>query len=161
MTRPPIREPTMPFIVAGGKHYAKTMPLMRMISKKLGKYEGANDEENHLLDVYSDMVTDWGNKWALAVFVLGGGEALEKHGREDVPKLYKTWNDVLSDAPNGPYLLGDRVSYADFALYHILEDDKSSDLLTTKADDYPRIHAFMKEMESRPKLSKYFATDRE
>jgi glutathione S-transferase len=132
---------------------------MRVLSKKLGKYEGRNEKENELLDVCSDMILDWGFKWAIALF-FGKDEDYAKHGKEELPKLYKSWNDILSDSPSGPYVLGDHISYVDFGLYHIIEDDQSADLLKGNKTEYPHLVKFIEAMNSRPNLSKYLATER-
>lgn len=151
-----IRAPTMPFITLDGKYYGKTVPLMRFISKKLGKYQGENDDEEQLLDSYTDIIMDWAGKWAGAIFG-NNEETLKSYRAEYVPQSHKTWDDILSDVTSGPYLLGDRISYADFALYHILEDDNEAQV---DATSYPHLAAFVQAIQARPNLSKYLATDR-
>lgn len=151
-----IRAPTMPFITIDGKYYGKTVPIMRFLSKKLGKYEGANDDEAQLLDSYTDVVMDWVGKWAGALFS-NSEETLKSYKEEYAPQAYKTWNDILSDVTSGPYLLGDKITYADFALYHALEDDSDAKV---NAESYPHLAAFTQAIQARPNLNKYFATGR-
>ncbi|KAL0576430.1 hypothetical protein ABG067_008931, partial [Albugo candida] len=122
----------------------------------LGQYEGQNDDENQLLDAYTDLVLDWANKWATALFS-GNEELSKKHETEYVPQALNTWNDILSDVTSGPFILGDRITYADFALYHVLEDASP---VSIDAQVHPHIAAFTKAIDSRHNLSKYLASER-
>lgn len=54
-------------------------------------------------------------------------------------------------------LLGESISYADFALYHMLEDDFS---LNFDDIEYLYIATFVEAVQNRPNLKVYFATDR-
>jgi glutathione S-transferase len=150
-----IRAPTMPYITIDGKYYGKTLPLLRLISHKLGKYGGRNEEEAHLVDAYTDIVMDWAGKWAEALFGSNAEEALKTYKETTIPEFMNTFEDILSDT-EGPYLLGQEISYADFALYHLLEDDGSA----IDASTHPRLTAFVQAIENRPNIKAYLATDR-
>lgn len=128
---------------------------MKYISLKLGKYAGSNNEEFQLLDAYSDVISDWVAKWVSALF--SGDEALLKsYKKEYLPQQLELWNTILSDSIS-PYILGDEISYADFALYHILGDN---DDLKSNDVKYPNIEVFLDAVRARPNISKYFAAGR-
>ncbi len=154
-----IRGPTLPYITVDGKYYGKTIPIMRFLSKKLGKYEGQNDDENQLLDSYSDLLADWASIWIDATFFGSSEDSHKIHVAKVLPQNLSLWNDILSDTTSGPFLLGDRITYPDFFLYHMLEDEISLSS-SINADTHPHIAAFMKAIEARPNLSKYLASDR-
>jgi glutathione S-transferase len=150
-----VRGPTMPYLSVDGKYYGKTLPIMRFISHKLGKYEGRNDEENQLLDAYSDAIMDWAFRWAIASFNDPTEEQKQNYKDNVAANAYKLFEDVLSDT-EGPYLLGENISYADFVLYHMMEDDGSA----INAVSQPYLSAFVQAIQSRPNMKKYLATDR-
>lgn len=148
-----VRAPTMPYITVDGEYYGKTVPVMRFLSHKLGQYEGSNEKEVQLLDAYSDMIMDWAFRWATGIF---GDEAqLKTYKETHAVNNYKNFEEILSDN-EGPYLLGDKVSYADFILYHMIEDDGSA----IDAASQPHLSAFINAIENRPNLKKYLATER-
>ncbi|KAI7890511.1 glutathione S-transferase [Mucor mucedo] len=151
-----IRAPTMPFITIDGKYYGKTFPTMRYLSKKLNKYEGSNDDETQLLDVYTDIVGDWTLKWSASSFGAFTEEASKNYKENIRPQFHNTFNDILSDT-KGPFLLGENISYADFALYHILEDDIEGEV---NVKTLPYLSAFFEAVQNRPNLKTYLATDR-
>lgn len=150
-----IRGPTMPYILVNGEYYGKTVPIMRFISRKLGKYEGRNDQENQLLDAYSDAIMDWAFRWAMASFGDVTEEQKQTYKDTHAANAYKSFEEILSDT-EGPYLLGENISYADFVLYHMMEDDGSA----IDAATQPHLSAFVQAVESRPNMKKYLATDR-
>lgn len=151
-----VHEPTMPYITVDDKVYNKTMPIMRFLSRKLGQYEGQDDEENQILDAYTDMVNDWIQRWVKVTFNDPAEDLVKTYREETAPKTFKTWNDILADK-NGPYILGERISYADFVLFHMLEDDTFIEICPKT---YPHLSTFFETMKNRPNLKKYLATDR-
>jgi hypothetical protein len=135
--------PTMLFIITTNrKHYNKTLPL---ISKKLNKYQGNNDDKNQLADAYTDAVMYWSTKSAIAFY--GADEEAKKVYRQEVaPKEYTHWKDVLSES--GFCLLGEEISYADVALYHTLKDDCNAQ---ADKETYPHLAAFVNAVQNRLK----------
>lgn len=151
-----VRDPTMPYIIMDGKYYSKTTPLLRFLSRKLNKYEGSNDDEVQLLDAYADILMDWSTKWACTTFGSFTEAAMKTYKEETGPKYYKTFNDILSDRP-GPFLLGETITYPDFILYHVMEDDSN---VTFDGKAFPHLNAFVDAIRNRPNLKTYLATER-
>lgn len=148
-----IRAPTMPYITVDGKYYGKTVPVMKYITQKLGgQYEGRNEDEVQLLDAYTDSIMDWMNNYVTYAFRDGDADT---YLNKQAPEAYKTFNDILSDV-KGPYILGDYISYADFLLYHVIEEEPTE----VTAENYPHVYEFIQAIENRPNLKKYLATDR-
>lgn len=151
-----IRNPTMPYVTIDGKYYGKTAPVLRFLSHKLGKYEGDNEDEAQILDAYTDMMNDWIYKWVKTITGNPTEELLTTYREETCPDIFKTWDNILSDT-KGPFLLGDKISYADFNLFHMLEDDTTIKL---SGETYPHLTTFVEAVSNRPNLKKYLATDR-
>lgn len=155
-TEEKIPKPTLPFITIDGKYYGKTGPILKLLSRRLNKYGGSNDDEAQLLDVYTDMVCDWTLVWVAASFGLYNGSAVKNYQENTRVQFHKSFNDILSTT-KGPFLLGEEISYADFALYHILEDDAEGEV---NVHTLPYLSTFFKAVGDRPNLKTYLATDR-
>ncbi|RCI04010.1 hypothetical protein CU098_011149 [Rhizopus stolonifer] len=153
-----IHKPTLPYITIDGKYYGNTAPIMRFISKKLDKYQGKDEDEAQLVDAYADTVTDDITRWAAANF-RGIEQLTQKYNEVDRPQAFETYERILGSKP-GPYLLGEEVSYADFFLYHYLEDDASAFEASDFKSTHPHLAAFIEAIQNRPNLKKYLATDR-
>ncbi|KAG0738904.1 hypothetical protein G6F65_005311 [Rhizopus arrhizus] len=148
-------DPTMPYITIGGKHYFKTLPAMRVIAKKLGKYNGENEEEEYLLDAYSDSMNDWMTKWGTALFV-GNEETLKTYKETHRVNAHKMLNRMFS-LNKGPYVLGEKITYIDFFIYHILDDDTKTIVdieaeAHVDAETYPHVATFIEAFKNRPNL---------
>lgn len=144
--------PTLPCIEVGGKRFNKTVAIMRYISVKLGnKYHGSTDEENQLLDAISDITDDWFEALKNSFF---GSEELKIKQRDVVTPQYLDIFEKYYSVENGPYILGDKISYADILVYHMIDDDSARDRLT----DSPNLTKFVEAFEARPNIKEYLAT---
>ncbi|CEP19235.1 hypothetical protein [Parasitella parasitica] len=148
--------PTLPFIMINNKYYGKTIPIMKYISNKLGKYIATNDEDAHLVDSYADIVMGWIDRWANAYFWNPNDQTIEKYENHQVGQAYDDFENILANS-GGPYLLGTNITYPDFALFHMIEDDGNA---ANKSSTHPHVAAFINKMESRPNLKLYLKTDR-
>ncbi|KAG2230815.1 glutathione S-transferase [Thamnidium elegans] len=143
---------TLPYIEVGGKKFGRTVPIMRYISVKLGnKYHGANDEENQILDSAADIIGDWFESAKLAFN--GSNEDKKKYVEVDTPRFLDIFERYLS-AQEGPYILGEKISYSDFLIYHRLDDDMALDRLA----DYPNLTKFVQSFVERPNIKKHLAS---
>nr|AAL02368.1 class gamma glutathione S-transferase [Cunninghamella elegans] len=140
---------TLPAVEIDGKFYNKTTPAMRFLGKKLGKYVGKNDEENYFLDTAADLVRDW-LVTAFKVFRETDEEKLKEHFENDTKKYLGIFNDIYGEH-QGPYILGEEITYPDFLVYHLLDDDKALDHLA----DYPNLQQFVNTFTQRPNLKSY------
>jgi hypothetical protein len=50
---------TIPYIETGEKMFCGTVPILRYLSTKLGKYNGSNAEEVQYIDTIVDVAEDW------------------------------------------------------------------------------------------------------
>ncbi|CAO3691003.1 unnamed protein product [Rhizopus stolonifer] len=143
--------PTMPFITVGDKYYGKTAPIIRFIAKKLGKYNGVNDDEEQLLDAYADTVLDWAGKWAAAIFS-GNEENIKTYEETHRVTAQSSVNSMLAST-EGPYIFGEKITYVDFMIYHMADDDTKA---VVDAKAYPHLHKLLEAIRSRPSLKKHF-----
>jgi glutaredoxin len=149
--------PTLPFITINGKYFGKAIPTMRYISNKLGMYVASNDEDTQLVDSYADIVMGWVDRWANAYFWNPNDETIKKYETVQIAEAYTDFENILATR-KGPYLLGETITYPDFALFHMMEED---DTVADKTSTHPNVDAFIKAMQNRPNLKQYLATDRQ
>nr|AAL02369.3 class gamma glutathione S-transferase 2 [Cunninghamella elegans] len=143
---------TLPAVEIDGKFYNKTAPTMRFLGKKLGKYVGKNDEENYFLDTAADLVRDYFQTW-IKIIKETDEEKLKEHFENDTKKYLGIFNDIYGEH-QGPYILGEEITYPDFLVYHLLDDDKALDHLA----DYPNLQQFVNTFTRRPNLVAYFTS---
>ena len=81
----------------------------------------------------------------------------------DRPGYLKGINQQLQRNPasaGGPYILGQKISYADFVLYQICHDEKLTQNGQAGLKEYPRLAQLADAMESRPNIKSFLASDR-
>ncbi|KAG1472193.1 hypothetical protein G6F56_001690 [Rhizopus delemar] len=144
---------SLPYIKMGDKVFGRTVPIMRYLSAKMDyKYHGSTEEENFQLDVISDMTDDWFEHMKNAFF---GDDAKKKHHAETQrPGWLAKFEKYYSDNTEGPYILGNKITYSDFLIYHLIDDDSARDLLS----DYPNLKIFAEAFEARPNIKEYLKT---
>lgn len=103
------RAPVLPYVVTkSGELYTRVAPLMRTISKSVGKYAPKDAHDEYLVDSYSDLTLDWRVKWVQRYFVDADTKEVEDAYVKELEWQYSTWNAILGDR-NGPYVLGQEV----------------------------------------------------
>ncbi|KAI8147291.1 class gamma glutathione S-transferase [Fennellomyces sp. T-0311] len=142
----------VPFIEYEGKIYGGSTPILRFLSKKLGKYHGTNDDDEHYIDMAADFSKDWHITSLKALF--SQDQAVkETFVNVDEPKHYERFERVYG-LRGGPYLMGDEITYADFLVYHNIDNDGRR----YKLEKYPNLDKFVKAYEARPNLKEYIST---
>ncbi|KAI8920557.1 glutathione S-transferase [Entophlyctis helioformis] len=142
---------SLPVLELNGRNYTQSLPLLRLMADKLGKYAGSNDDERYFVDQVADIYIDWRRSW---VTTLGGSaEALKTHQTEALPRCYAAFEFFLAKY-DGPFVLGTDFSYADIALYQALNDDGSLESASLAAQ-YPRLAALAHATAARPNIAKY------
>ncbi|CAO0796550.1 unnamed protein product [Mucor circinelloides] len=144
---------TLPFIETNGQKFVKAPAIMRYISTKLGgKYHGSTPEENQLLDVVAELNDVWFEHLKNSFF--GSEEMKVKYANETLPAQISLFEKYYSDR-EGPYLLGEKLTYADILVYHMIDDGGARSKLD---GDAPHLLKFVEAFEERPNLKKYFAS---
>ncbi|RKP25046.1 glutathione S-transferase [Syncephalis pseudoplumigaleata] len=140
---------TVPFMELEGRVYVHQLPILRFLARRLGKYEGSDPESVYFVDSFGDLLADLHQAWGAAYF--GKDNVVQTFTEEHVPRYRTSINSYLAKH-DGPYLLGDEPTYADFKLLALLHDIK--DL----SDGSPHMSQFMDAMQARPGVSKYMST---
>ncbi|KAI8056646.1 glutathione S-transferase [Syncephalis plumigaleata] len=141
---------TLPIMELDGKNYVHHLPILRVLARQLGKYGGNNDYETYEIDSYADLLNDFTKAWIASNW--GDENVKAKYAKEQQPRYLDGVNRFLAQH-EGPYLLGNEISYADFKLQTILMDIKLASF-----DDYPNIKAFSEAIRARSGVAKYIST---
>jgi prostaglandin-H2 D-isomerase / glutathione transferase len=74
---------------------------------------------------------------------------------EVVPAFYKIFDTYYSRDTSGPYLLGDRVTYVDFAVFQALDNDTAVGAEPASVPE--SLKALRKAISERPNVKAYIA----
>ncbi|KAJ3011026.1 UNVERIFIED_CONTAM: hypothetical protein HDU68_001862, partial [Siphonaria sp. JEL0065] len=132
----------IPTLQIGDLVLTQSIPILRFVAKKIGKYGGSNDLEAYKLDQFSDVAIDWRFSFA---------KQRDIHPVA-IPRFYNTFENLLV----GPFILGEEFSYADAILYQALHDDGSLGNESRLAE-YPKLQKFVAAFEARPRIAEYLA----
>ncbi|KAI9498767.1 hypothetical protein BDB00DRAFT_799457 [Zychaea mexicana] len=150
---------TLPYVEIEGRYYGGSTPLLRLLSKKLGKYRGSgSDDDEYFLDAATDLCLDWRNAANKVLFAKKTNgdvvKAKEYYVQTDAVKHYGRFDEAYS-LHDGPYLLGQEISYPEFLVYHIIYNDGRT---KQGLDKYPNLARFIKAFEERTNLKEYVTT---
>ncbi|KAJ5361123.1 Glutathione S-transferase/chloride channel C-terminal [Penicillium brevicompactum] len=142
----------LPALEYGGLVITQHIPILRYLSRELGAYDGTTNWEKYLVDAVSDIYVDWRSQW---VAILKG---VTEAYRNYVPTYYDLLAQYYSDV-DGPYLLGDKITYADFAVYQSIDNDKRTGTLPETLS--PALTRLVEAIETRPNISTYIEETRD
>ncbi|KAF5685934.1 tol [Fusarium circinatum] len=145
------RTGSLPSLEYKGLILTQHIPTLRFLSRDLGKYDGQTNEDKYLVDAVSDIYVDWRSQW---VANLKG--ATDEYKNEFLPKYYDLIAKYYSDR-EGPYLLGDEVSYTDFAIYQSIDNDTRTKTIPSKIPDV--LLKFKEVFEARPNIAEYIKSE--
>ncbi|KAG8357047.1 hypothetical protein FVEN_g4930 [Fusarium venenatum] len=123
------------------------IPILRFLSRELGKYDGQTSQDKYLVDAMADIYIEWRSGWASNL-----SNASEDYKNKTVPKYYDLLEKYYSER-EGPYLLGDEVSYADFAVYMSIDNDTRTKTIPSKIPDV--LLKLKEAFENRPNIAEY------
>ncbi|KAF5723468.1 glutathione S-transferase P 10 [Fusarium mundagurra] len=137
----------LPSVEYKGKVLTGHVPILRYLSRELGAYDGTANDDKYLVDLVSDIYVDWRVQWVANLKGLNPG-----YKEKDAPPYYELLGQYYAER-EGPYLLGDTVSYADFAVYVSLDNDIRTKTLPETVPE--SIVKFRNAFEARPNISDY------
>ncbi|KAJ4251454.1 hypothetical protein NW762_011437 [Fusarium torreyae] len=123
------------------------VPILRFLARDLGKYDGQTNEDKYLADAVTDLYIDWRSKW-----VPNLSNPSDEFKDKIVPEYYDVLAQYYSDR-EGPYLLGNEVSYADFAVYQSIDNDTRTKTIPSKLPEV--LVKFKETFEKRPNIADY------
>ncbi|KAH6984729.1 glutathione S-transferase [Ilyonectria sp. MPI-CAGE-AT-0026] len=141
------RTKKLPAFEYGGLILTQHIPILRFLSRDLSRYDGETSKEKYLVDAIADMYIDWRFQWVLQL-----DKITDAYKNEYVPKYYALLEKYYSET-EGPYLLGDKITYADFAVYQSIDNDERIKTLPAKLP--PSLQKFRETFEARPNIAAY------
>ncbi|XP_075073334.1 glutathione S-transferase P 1-like [Mixophyes fleayi] len=130
--------------------------ILRYLGNKHG-ISGSNNQEKALVDMVNDGVEDLRQKYGRLIFM--EFETGKEKYITDLPNQLSAFEKILSQNSNGTkFLVGDKISYADYNLLDILHChlDLDPNCLST----FPLLSAYVERLASRPKLSEYLKSEK-
>ncbi|KAI9934526.1 hypothetical protein ASPWEDRAFT_117442 [Aspergillus wentii DTO 134E9] len=128
------------------------IPILRYLSRELGQYDGETNYDKWLVDAVSDIYIDWRDNWVRNFF-----NPFPEYKTETAPAFYKNIDHYYSKDKSGPYLLGNTVSYADFAVFQAIDNDITTGGIAQ--DALPESLVVLKKaIEGRPNVVEYLKT---
>ncbi|KAH7224263.1 uncharacterized protein BKA55DRAFT_584351 [Fusarium redolens] len=145
------RTGSLPSLEYKGLILTQHIPILRFLARDLGKYDGQTNEDKYLVDAVADIYIDWRSQW---VANLSG--ATDEYKNKFLPKYYDLIAQYYSDR-EGPYLLGNEVSYTDFAIYQSIDNDTRTKTIPSKIPDV--LLKFKEVFEARPNIAEYIKSE--
>ncbi|KAK0390532.1 hypothetical protein NLU13_0036 [Sarocladium strictum] len=140
---------SLPVLDIDGHRLSQHVPILRYLSRRAGGYDGETNYEKFIVDAVSDVYVDYRAQWVASLTGV-----TDDYKNEKAPRAIRVLDSYYKEDKGGPYLLGDRVTYADFAVYQILDNDTCHG---AKPDLPPSLVKLMEAMRNRPQLKEYIA----
>lgn len=163
-----------PVLQKGSFYLSSTPAICKYLGKKFGLFPDSEEDQLHAEQV-NNAIHDYIAEGRLAFHGINhtasyfGQEKetqvyIDRFIAERLPKWLKHFEAVLRYNKGGSgFLVGDKLTYADLALLHVLRATEAQFPEAWKAAtaDYAKLlDAFKTRISSRPKLTAYFATER-
>ncbi|RKP27405.1 glutathione S-transferase [Syncephalis pseudoplumigaleata] len=141
-----------PTLEIDGVCYAQTAPILRMLAREIGAYDGRDNHEKYVVDAVADIATDWRTSW-VGAYWSKDPEFVQRYRERSRPRYIKAVQSYLRPR-GGPYLLGDRMTYADILLYTLVYDETPA--MCQLEADAPLLRLY-EAVGARPKVAEYVA----
>jgi len=156
--KPTMQFGQVPCLHEGDMQLVQSGAIMRHLARKHGLY-GHSETDMAYADMMYDGVTDLRTKYAKLIY-----QEYDMPGKREEfvstilpPELLK-FEQLLKTKHQGKgYLLGEKICYADYALFEIV--DALTTLHPAALKDYPTLEAYQHRMMERPKLREYLHSD--
>ncbi|KAM3913195.1 glutathione S-transferase P 1-like [Leptodactylus fuscus] len=130
--------------------------ILRYLGREHG-ISGSNNQQSGLIDMVNDGVEDLRQKYSRLIFI--EYETGKEKYIKDLPNQLAPFERILANNSNGTkFVVGDKISYADYNLLDILHChlDLDPKCLAT----FPLLAAYVERVVSRPKLSQYLKSEK-
>ncbi|XP_077310925.1 glutathione S-transferase P 1-like isoform X2 [Lithobates pipiens] len=130
--------------------------ILRYLGSKFG-IAGSNNQENAFIDMVNDGVEDLRQKYSRLIFI-EYDTGKEKY-LKDLPNQLSPFERILSNNANGTkFVVGDKISYADYNLLDMLHCHL--DLDPKCLASFPLLSAYIQCLATRLKLSTYLKSEK-
>ncbi|KAF4459275.1 Glutathione S-transferase chloride channel C-terminal [Fusarium albosuccineum] len=142
----------VPSLEYNGLILTQHIPTLRYLARELGQYDGETSLEKYTVDAVADVYIDWRYNWVANL------KGVTKEFKDEfVPWYYDVITKYYAEN-EGPYLLGDKITYVDFAVYQSLDNDKRIGSSPTKLS--APLQKLKEAIEARPKIAAYLKENR-
>ncbi|KAL4818805.1 glutathione S-transferase [Aspergillus spinulosporus] len=139
----------LPALEYKGEIYTQHIPTLRFLARELGAYDGETSHEKYIVDAVADIYIDWRAQWVAS---LKG--ATDEYKNSVVPKYYRILGQYYSERA-GPYLLGEKITYVDFAVYQSIDNERRTGTLPETLPE--SLVKLQEAIEARPNIKEYIA----
>jgi len=143
----------LPVLEYNGLVLTQHLAILRYLARTLGKYDGQTSEEKHLVDAVGDMYNDWRAQWVANI-----GNPSDTYKNETVPEFHQIFSHYYDQNPEGPYLLGKDISYADFAVFQALDNDRNIGAIKNAIPE--NLQKLEEAIKARPNVASYLDSGR-
>ncbi|KAL4777710.1 glutathione S-transferase [Aspergillus nidulans var. acristatus] len=147
----------LPALEYKGEVYTQHIPTLRFLARELGAYDGETSHEKYIVDAVADIYIDWRLAWTMArqsQWVANLKGATDEYKNSVVPKYYRILGQYYSERP-GPYLLGEKITYVDFAVYQSIDNERRTGTLPETLPE--SLVKLQEAIEARPNIKEYIA----
>lgn len=137
----------VPVLEYKGLTLSQHIPILRFLARELNDYDGDSSVEKFTVDAVADLYIDWRAEWVTQL-----SSKTDKYKNETAPAFYKQVALFYAER-SGPFLLGDKVTYADYAIYQSIDNNEKLGILP--ADLPTEILKFREAFEARPRVAAY------
>ncbi|KAI9893428.1 MAG: hypothetical protein M1814_006725 [Vezdaea aestivalis] len=152
----------IPIVELNGQILTQSYPILRRFARQLGEYDGTTEEEKYWVDVMCDIAIDWRTEY-VNVFMSGSEERKTQHCWGSRLKYLEGLESQLKSndfSKKGPFVLGDRITYADFVIYQVTHDEELTKDERTGLKGFPRLTKLVEAVEARPNVQAFLKGDR-
>ncbi|KAL7920958.1 glutathione S-transferase [Trichoderma austrokoningii] len=137
----------LPALIINGTILNQHIPILRYLARETGRYDGETNHEKFQVDAVSDNYIDWRTQWVANI-----SNASDDYKNKFLPLYYDVVSKYYSEN-KGPYLLGDKITYVDFAVYQSIDNDERIGALPAKLP--AEIVRLREAIEARPNIAAY------
>ncbi|CAG0898489.1 unnamed protein product [Cyprideis torosa] len=146
--------PNLPYYLDGDVKLTQSLAILRYVAKKYG-LGGDTAEEQAVADMVSCQIFDLRMEMAYLFYTKWNDDNKKDFLNNSLPGKMK----LLENFMNGKkFVLGDKVSYADFFLWETI--DHLLFLTPDLLKEYPNMKTFYDAIASRPKMKSYMESDK-
>ncbi|RFU81721.1 hypothetical protein TARUN_508 [Trichoderma arundinaceum] len=109
----------LPVLEIDDQRLYQHLAILRYLSRRAGAYDGETNHEKYLVDAVADIYNDWRTGWVTQLTAKA-----PDYQATHVEKFHRLFTDFYSRDTSGPYLLGNKPTYVDFAVFQALDNDQ-------------------------------------
>lgn len=142
----------LPALIINDTILNQHVPILRYLARDTGRYDGETNHEKFQVDAVADNYIDWRAQWVANI-----GNVSDEYKNKFLPNYYAAVAKYYAEN-KGPYLLGDKITYADFAVYQSIDNDERIGALPAELP--AELVKLREAIEARPNIAAYIKGNR-